>query len=160
MKEAANDRRARSDLEIISVCIRGGTRIVRGWLSIRRIMTFQRRGTWLRSPALQDHGATRVPTAVEDCSGFAIHDIAALAEGNLSPGGMRRLARHIPGCATCGATLAVIIDDMQPGRGADNQGLAAWLAMASGAEDAHECPDPDHAGDKEPRALKAVAKRS
>jgi hypothetical protein len=66
----------------------------------------------------------------DDCTTFAIHDLAALAEGNLSPDGMERLARHLRQCHACMATLAAIVDEAQPSEGTGDMGLAAWIARA------------------------------
>ena len=41
------------------------------------------------------------------------HDLAALTEGNLSPQGLRRLARHLVKCRTCQLVLISMIDDGQ-----------------------------------------------
>lgn len=40
-------------------------------------------------------------------------DLAALSEGNLSPLGMERLARHVVRCTTCQAVLAAVVQDGQ-----------------------------------------------
>ena len=42
---------------------------------------------------------------------WAPHDLAALAERNLSPLGMHRLADHVVGCQTCRIVLAGLIGD-------------------------------------------------
>src|SRR5262245_34719957 len=88
-------------------------------------------------PLLAPH-ATPEPVALEDCSTFAIHDLAALADGNLSEEGLRRLANHIPQCRTCRATLAALINESQnsPGatasEGPGSYDLTAWLDAAAG----------------------------
>lgn len=73
--------------------------------------------------------------ALDDCSTFAVHDLAALADGNLSEDGLGRLARHIPQCRTCRATLAVMIEESRRGHEVPASGegydLAAWIAAAS-----------------------------
>jgi hypothetical protein len=71
----------------------------------------------------------------DDCTIFAIHDLAALAEGNLSPEGVERLARHLRRCHTCMATLAAIVDEAQPSEGTADMELAAWIARAMAASD-------------------------
>ena len=81
--------------------------------------------------------ATPGPVALEDCSTFAIHDLAALADGNLSEEGLRRLASHIIQCRTCRATLAALIDESQNSPGATTSerpsyDVTAWLKAAAG----------------------------
>jgi anti-sigma factor RsiW len=77
--------------------------------------------------------------ALEDCSTFSIHDLAALADGNLSEEGLRRLANHIPQCRICRATLAALIEESQNNPGATaserpgGHDVTAWVdAAASG----------------------------
>ena len=41
----------------------------------------------------------------------AIHDIAALREGTLSPEGIRRLAHHLPRCESCRILIAGLVSD-------------------------------------------------
>ncbi|HEX8113408.1 MAG TPA: hypothetical protein VF516_37015 [Kofleriaceae bacterium] len=64
----------------------------------------------------------------DECSGFAIHDLAALAEGNLSPQGLQRLAGHLRRCQTCAATLIAIVEDAHAGPGGEPHRLADWLS--------------------------------
>jgi anti-sigma factor RsiW len=71
----------------------------------------------------------------EECWSFAIHDLAALADGNLSQDGLRRLAGHLRRCQTCTATLAAIVEDARATRGSEGNRLAAWLAAAVRGED-------------------------
>jgi len=40
-------------------------------------------------------------------------DLAALSEGNLSPHGMDRLARHVVRCSACRTVLAMVVQDAQ-----------------------------------------------
>lgn len=40
-------------------------------------------------------------------------DLAALSEGNLSPQGMDRLARHMVGCSACRTVLAMVVQEAQ-----------------------------------------------
>lgn len=42
---------------------------------------------------------------------LAIHDAAALREGNLSREGIRRLADHLTRCESCRILIAAIVDD-------------------------------------------------
>jgi hypothetical protein len=111
-------------------------------------MTFQRR-ILLQPPLFEAVRPTQVPGIPEECSSFAIHDLAALAEGNLSREGMKRLATHLPQCQTCTATLLAVVEDTQPGRGTGDHSLAAWLAVMATSEDSDDSPPAsDSTGDK------------
>jgi hypothetical protein len=44
---------------------------------------------------------------------FAIHDAAALREGNLSPDGIRRLANHVVQCDSCKILIAALVVEAQ-----------------------------------------------
>ena len=88
-------------------------------------------------PTSAPHDRPSVVT-LEDCSTFAIHDLAALADGNLSEEGLRRLANHVLQCRTCRATLAALIEESQNSpvapatAGPGSYDLAAWLGAAEG----------------------------
>jgi hypothetical protein len=92
----------------------------------------QRRGILLQPKLFHASRPAELPVALEDCKSFAIHDLAALAEGNLSFEGQRRLTRHISHCRTCSATLAAIVEDARGRRGFGERDLASWLAAAGG----------------------------
>jgi anti-sigma factor RsiW len=48
------------------------------------------------------------------CSSLhAVHDLAALAEGSLSPQALRQLARHVAHCRACRVVLAAVVSDAQ-----------------------------------------------
>jgi hypothetical protein len=124
-------------------------------------MAFQRRGILLRSPLFENPQPAQVPVATDDCEIFAIHDLAALAEGNLSPDGMRRLAGHIHECPTCRATLAAIVEDTQSSRGTGDTAVSAWLAMATPLEDLRSSiASTDEISDGRRTPLPVVTKRS
>lgn len=65
--------------------------------------------------------------AHDDCADFAIHDLAALSEGNLSPEGIERLAGHLQHCEACVATLVTLVGDAAPARGTADVTAAANL---------------------------------
>jgi anti-sigma factor RsiW len=73
---------------------------------------------------------------IDDCSRFAIHDLAALAEGHLSQDGLHRLARHLRSCHRCRATLALIVQDTELDHGSSApRRLAAWLDSGAADDD-------------------------
>jgi anti-sigma factor RsiW len=78
----------------------------------------------------------------DDCSSFAIHDLAALSDGNLSPEGIARLAGHLRRCETCMRTLAAIIEDAPSARGTNDVTEAAMLARTIYAEARRTEPKP------------------
>jgi len=87
----------------------------------------RRRGMLLHPPQVQPWlDQARVTSG--ECAGFAIHDLAAVADGNLSPQGLQRLTDHLRGCPTCTATLVAIVEDGKARRGGESHRLAAWLA--------------------------------
>lgn len=43
----------------------------------------------------------------------AVHDVAALGEGTLSPTGIHRLAHHLAQCESCRVLVAAVVDDAQ-----------------------------------------------
>ncbi|HET9620412.1 MAG TPA: hypothetical protein VFP84_03520 [Kofleriaceae bacterium] len=80
----------------------------------------------------------------DDCAAFAIHDLAALADGHLSFEGTRRLTAHLRQCETCMATLAAIVDEVPVARGTRDVSEAARRAKAvldAAAELPSERPD-------------------
>jgi anti-sigma factor RsiW len=91
--------------------------------------------------AAPDAREPQAPAILEECSTFAIHDLAALADGQLSQDGMRRLASHLPTCRTCMATLVALVEDIEHGEASGNHDLAALLAVANSARTA-ECGGP------------------
>jgi anti-sigma factor RsiW len=109
------------------------------------MMMSQRRGVLLQHPWFQALEPAQVPVAIDECLTFAVHDLAALAEGNLSQDGRRRLAAHLSRCHTCMATLHAIVEDTQPGRGSGDHSLAAWLAtvVATAGESLRDGADSD-----------------
>jgi anti-sigma factor RsiW len=56
-----------------------------------------------------------------------MHDLAAVADGNLSPQGLQRLTDHLRRCQTCTATLTAVVEDTRAARGESHR-LAAWLS--------------------------------
>jgi hypothetical protein len=64
----------------------------------------------------------------ETCASLsAVHDLAALSEGNLSCSGKRRLARHLSRCQACTVVLASLVKD------ADAQRLTGGQAWREGS---------------------------
>lgn len=63
---------------------------------------------------VQNTQAAQDSRVSEGCSdSFAILDLAAFSEGNLSQEGMQRLATHVRQCETCRIQLASVIRDSQ-----------------------------------------------
>lgn len=60
------------------------------------------------------------------CASSAL-DLAALEEGRLSEGGMRRLAAHVSRCATCMAVLVSLIKDVQEAAGTGAHAMSTWV---------------------------------
>lgn len=87
---------------------------------------------WLNTRAAQ------IPGTSEGCASWsAAHDLAALSEGHLSEGGMRRLADHVCQCRACRVVLASLIGDLQEVESTGNH-RATWLEGAS------ECAHGEH----------------
>jgi hypothetical protein len=72
----------------------------------------------------------RFPICENCSSSSAVHDLAALSEGNLSTTGKQRLAEHLSRCPACHVVLASLLDD--PPDGAPS-GEASWLDELSGS---------------------------
>lgn len=87
----------------------------------------RRRGALYHRPEFQ--ASTRDPArgTFHECVRFAMHDLAAVADGNLSPQGLQRLTDHLRRCPTCTATLAAVVEDTRAARGESHR-LAAWLS--------------------------------
>ncbi len=106
------------------------------------------RGNRLHPLQLQASRPDPALVTFDECSSFAIHDLAALAEGNLSPQGRQRLAGHLRRCQTCMATLIAIVEDAHAGPGGETHRLAAWLSSVPWETDPRiGCADSDSAGE-------------
>ena len=57
--------------------------------------------------------AKRDSAAVACLDPVAVHDLAALQEGTLSPAGIHRLAHHLAQCESCRILVAALVDDAQ-----------------------------------------------
>lgn len=65
-------------------------------------------------PADGENGNVEHATTSATCTDVtAVHDAAALREGTLSPGGIQRLAHHLPQCESCRILVAGLVDDAQ-----------------------------------------------
>lgn len=63
------------------------------------------------SSAVHDPSRQRESSPASCASSFALHDLAALSERNLSPAGRRRLAQHLATCDACRTVLASWLSD-------------------------------------------------
>jgi len=95
------------------------------------------------SRALEEAERPEAPEIDDECSTFAIHDLAALADGQLSDAGIQRLARHLPTCRTCMATLVALVEDSEPGEAPGTEKLAALLAATTSARKRTDVDDVD-----------------
>ena len=102
-----------------------------------------RQTTLPSAEAAPDAGGSQAPVLFEGCSTFAVHDLAALADGHLSQEGKRRLASHLPTCRICMATLVALVEDTQHGEASGNHDLARLLAATTGGRGIERSYDDD-----------------
>jgi len=83
----------------------------------------------MRYAVKQDFRELIVPLPVgETCScSSAVHDLAALSEGNLSREGKRRLASHLVRCQSCKQVLVLLADEAPAAGSTGNRRLESWL---------------------------------
>ena len=75
------------------------------------------------------------------CSSLhVVHDLAALAEGRLSPQAIRRLAHHAAHCRACRVVLAGVISDAQAAASSGLLAIAPVAAAAHGASTTRPAP--------------------
>lgn len=80
-----------------------------------------------------------------ECEEFAILDLAALGDGNLSREGQRRLAHHATRCHTCRELIAMIADEVRGTPASTAHHRPAWSTATAD----RDCPplakrdDPD-----------------
>jgi hypothetical protein len=63
----------------------------------------------------------------EGCGSSSALDLAALEEGRLSEGGIRRLAAHVRRCTTCMAVLVSLVKDSEEADGTGTHAMSTWL---------------------------------
>lgn len=59
---------------------------------------------------------------------MAVHDVAALQQGTLSPAGIHRLAHHLAQCESCRILVAALVDDAQRAEWTGKHDAAPQLA--------------------------------
>ena len=60
---------------------------------------------------------------------MAVHDVAALEEGTLSPTGIHRLEHHLAQCESCSILVAALVDEAQRAEWTETHEAGSRLAV-------------------------------